>query len=71
MILPAKALFEDFVHVVANGVVQKKQVVVGAKNLRTVEIVDGLKLGDQVIVEPPHLYKAGDQVSPVLEIQHR
>jgi len=71
MILPTKALFEDFVHVVANGVVQKRQVVVGAKNLRTVEIVDGLKLGDQVIVEPPHLYKAGDQVSPVLEIQHR
>jgi RND family efflux transporter MFP subunit len=71
MILPAKALFENFVHVVANGVVQKRQVVVGAKNLRTVEIVDGLKLGDQVIVEPPHLYKAGDQVSPVSEIQHR
>jgi len=71
MILPAKALFGEFVHVVVNGVVQKRQVIVGAKNLRTVEIVDGLKLGDRVIVEPPHLFKDGDLVSPVSVSQHR
>ena len=67
MILPAKSLFGEFVYVVTDGVVQQRKVETGARNLRTIEIVDGLKLGEQVIIDPPHLFNDGDQVSPVEE----
>ena len=60
MILPAKSLFGEFVYVVTDGVVQQRKVETGARNLRTIEIVDGLKLGEQVIIDPPHLFNDGN-----------
>ena len=42
LVLPTKALLGDSVLVVSSGVVEKRKVVTGAQNLKTVEIIEGI-----------------------------
>ena len=51
---------------VKNGVVQKQALSIGARNLKTIEVIDGLGVGEKVIVETPHLFEDGDRVNPTL-----
>jgi HlyD family secretion protein len=66
LVLPTKALLGDSVLVVSSGVVEKRKVVTGAQNLKTVEIIEGIGVSEQVIVETPHLFQSGDRVNPTL-----
>ena len=49
--------------VVQNGVVSIRKVTIGASNLKDVEIIEGLKANEQVIVETPHLFENNQAVS--------
>jgi len=66
VVIPAKALLGDSVMLVKNGVVQKQALSIGARNLKTIEVIDGLGVGEKVIVETPHLFEDGDRVNPTL-----
>jgi RND family efflux transporter MFP subunit len=65
LVVPRKALMGSAVFVVINGVAEAREVKVGARNLLTAEILDGLEAGEQVIVETPHLFRDGQKVKPV------
>ena len=65
LIVPRKALMGSAVFVVKNGIAEARNVKVGARNLLTAEILDGLEEGEQVIVETPHLFRDGQTVKPV------
>ena len=64
--VPRKALMGNAVFVVKDGFVEIRNVKVGASNLLTAAIIKGLRDGEQVIVETPHLFRDGQKVSPVL-----
>ncbi len=53
MSVPADAILSDgataYVYVVVNGVPARREVVVGGRNAKTIEIKSGLALGDQVV----------------------
>ena len=63
LIIPRKALLGNSVMVVQNGVVSIRKVTIGASNLKDVEIIEGLKANEQVIVEMPHLFENNQAVS--------
>ena len=65
LLVPRKALMGSAVFVVKDGMAEAREVKVGARNLLTAEIIDGLKEGEQVIVETPHLFRDGQKVKPV------
>ncbi len=65
LLVPRKALMGSAIFVVKNGIAEAREVKVGARNLMTAEIIDGLEQGEQVIVETPHLFRDGQQVKPV------
>ena len=56
----------DSVAVVENDIVKFRKVVLGSKNLLTVEVVKGLQKGDKVVVQTPHILKDGDRIKPSL-----
>lgn len=66
LIIPRKALVGDFVVVADAGQAKFKKVKVGAKNLKTVEILEGIKAGENVVIETPHLLTEGERVKPIL-----
>jgi RND family efflux transporter MFP subunit len=61
-IIPRRALFNESVYVVKDGVVELRKVKTGFLWLRGAEILDGLKPGDQVIVEDLESFRDGDRV---------
>ncbi|MBT5908450.1 MAG: HlyD family efflux transporter periplasmic adaptor subunit, partial [Opitutae bacterium] len=65
LVVPRKALMGSAVFVVNNGTTEAREVKVGARNLLTAEILDGLEESEQVIVETPHLFRDGQKVKPV------
>ena len=65
LIVPRKALMGNAVFVVKNGITEARKVKVGARNLLTAEILDGLEEGEQVILETPHLFRDRQKVKPV------
>ena len=65
LVVPRKALMGSAVFVVNNGITEAREVKVGARNLLTAEILDGLEESEQVIVETPHLFRDGQKVKPV------
>ena len=65
LLVPRKALMGNAVFVVKNGITKAREVKVGARNLLTAEILEGIKEGEQVIVETPHLFRDGQTVKPV------
>ena len=66
LIVPRKALVGNFVVVEKNGRAVFHNVEIGATNLKTVEIVNGLKVGDKVVVEMPHLLKNGERLNSLI-----
>ena len=62
LLIPRKALIGDYVVVEQGGVAQFRKVLIGSKNLRTVEVLNGLKKGEKVVVETPHLLKDGERI---------
>ncbi len=61
-IIPRRALFNESVYVVKDGTVELRRVKTGFLWLRGAEITDGLKPGEQVIVEDLESFRAGDRV---------
>lgn len=62
VIIPRRALFGNNVYVVEDGRVRLQQVEVGYESFTAVEILKGLKTGDQVIVDQLDLFRDGDRV---------
>jgi RND family efflux transporter MFP subunit len=61
-IIPRRALFNQSVYVVKNGVVELRRVKTGFLWLRGAEITEGLKAGEQVIVEDLETFHDGESV---------
>ena len=66
LIIPRKALVGDFVVLEQGGVAHFQKVKTGSKNLLTIEVIEGLRIGDKVVVETPHLIKEGQRISPTV-----
>lgn len=62
LIIPRKALVGNSVFIEKNGVVEIREVKTGARNLNEVEILKGLKKGENVITRTPHLFRGGQSV---------
>jgi len=65
LIIPAKALVGNSVFISENNKAVIKNIKIGAKNFKMVEVLDGLKEGEIVIVETPHLLSDGQRVQPL------
>ena len=65
LVIPRKALVGEFVVVEKNGVARFRKVKTGSRNLLTVEVIEGLRKGENVVVETPHLIKDGQRVKPI------
>jgi len=65
-LLPRKALIGNSVFVVNDGKVEIRDVIIGAKNLMMVEIIEGLTPNDIVVIETPHLLRDGQNIRPML-----
>ncbi|HEU5079619.1 MAG TPA: efflux RND transporter periplasmic adaptor subunit [Opitutaceae bacterium] len=61
-IVPRRALFQHYLYVVKDGVVERRLCVIGYLALNQVEIVEGIKEGDLVIVEELDRFHPGDRV---------
>jgi RND family efflux transporter MFP subunit len=61
-IIPRRALFNESVYVVRDGVVELRRVKTGYLWLRGAEVLEGLKAGEQVIVEDLDQFRDGDHV---------
>jgi len=51
-----------FAHKVANGLAEKTAITTGARSLSHVEILEGLKVGDQIIISGTDMFNAATQV---------
>lgn len=68
--IPRRALFGSNVYVVENGRVQLRKVETGFVSLTMVEVLKGLKAGEQVIVDQLDLFRDGQRVgTEVVELQ--
>ena len=65
-LIPRKALIGSSVFIVKNGKAKIKDVVIGAKNLETVEILEGIDGDDIVVIETPHILRDGQSIQPIL-----
>ncbi|WOO42042.1 efflux RND transporter periplasmic adaptor subunit [Rubellicoccus peritrichatus] len=65
LVVPRRALVGNTVYVVSNGRVIARQVEVGFSGIHLAEVISGIKEGDMVIVETPHLFRDGDQVTAI------
>lgn len=65
LVVPRRALVGNILHFVNNGKVEAREVEVGFSGIRLAEIISGVKEGELVIVETPHLFRDGDQVTPI------
>jgi len=65
LLLPREAVRQDTVWRVEDGRLTPRNVMVGAKGAREVEITEGLGEGDWIIAAPSPSLKAGQQVHPV------
>lgn len=69
LVIPKEALFEQdgetFVFLVREGFVKKVIAIIGIENDIHYEVLDGLKMGDQVVVSGGNTLKDGDKVTVV------
>jgi len=66
LIIPRKSLVGNLVFVEKNGLIEIREVQTGARNLNEVEITKGLKEGDHVVTQTPHLFHSGQSVKSSL-----
>lgn len=62
IIIPRRALIGDYLYVLEGSTVARRQVQKGYESLNQVEIVKGLEVDEQVIVEQQDLFREGDRV---------
>jgi multidrug efflux pump subunit AcrA (membrane-fusion protein) len=68
VLIPRRALVGEHVYVLDGSRVVLRKVQKGFEGMQDVEIVSGLKEGEQVVVEQQDRYRDGDRVRPrVLE----
>ena len=65
-LIPRKALIGNSVFIVKNGRAKIRDVVIGAKNLETVEILEGIDGDEMVVIETPHILRDGQNIQPIL-----
>ena len=65
-LIPRKALIGNSVFIVKNGRAKIRDVVVGAKNLETVEILEGIDGDEIVVIETPHILRDEQSIQPIL-----
>jgi HlyD family secretion protein len=63
VIIPRRAVFGRNVFVVKDGVVELRTVALGFTSMNEVEILEGVREGERVIVEGIDLFRDGDRVS--------
>jgi RND family efflux transporter MFP subunit len=66
LLLPSKSLIGNSVFLVREGKAFIRSVKIGARNLKSVEILEGLKVGDIVVYETPHILNDGQKIKPIL-----
>ena len=66
LLIPLKALVGDYVVVEKDGLAHFRKVVIGARNLQTIEVLKGLEKGEKVVVETPHILKDGERIKSTL-----
>jgi len=60
-LVPRRALVGSTVCVWKNGLIEVRKVKIGHRNLLTTEVIEGLEVGERVIVTTPHLYRDGQR----------
>jgi len=61
-LVPRRAIADGFVFVVTDGQVHRRRVKLGYSSLSSAEVLDGVKAGEQVIVDELDQYREGDRV---------
>ena len=62
LLIPRQALFGNSVFIVSNQHAELRQVVVGARGLNQVEILEGLEEGEQVVIDGAADLRDGDRI---------
>ena len=62
IVIPRRALVGDFIYLLENDRIALRKVVTGYRGLNKVQIVEGLELGESVIVEDQSILKPGMRV---------
>ncbi len=62
LIIPRRALVGDYVYVAAGGRLERRKVAKGFDSLNKVEILEGLSVGEEVVVEQMDQFRDGDTV---------
>ena len=65
LVIPTRALMTDQVFIVEDGVIKMRSLKVGYRGLETVEIVNGLSEGDEVVVSDQEGFRPGQRVRPI------
>jgi RND family efflux transporter MFP subunit len=65
LVVPSRALMTDQAFIVEDGVIKMRSLKTGFRGLETVEIVNGLNEGDQVVVSDQDTFRPGQRVRPV------
>jgi len=65
-LIPRKALIGNSVLIVEKGKAKIRDVVIGAKNLEMVEILDGIDNNELVVIQTPHVLRDGQKIQPIL-----
>jgi RND family efflux transporter MFP subunit len=66
LLVPKKALIGNSVFVVKNNKAYAREIEIGTENFNYVEVTKGLKEGEIVVTETPHLLHNSQKVEPVL-----
>ena len=64
--VPRRALVGNYIYVVNKSKVELREVQTGFVGLDVAEIVSGIEVGEQVIVDRPHIYRDSETVRPIL-----
>jgi RND family efflux transporter MFP subunit len=62
LLVPSRAMWDGYVRVVENGRAFERKLKTGYADLNMVEVTDGLKEGDLVVVEQPDKFEDGQRV---------
>jgi RND family efflux transporter MFP subunit len=66
IIIPRRALIGEYIYVVDGGRIAQRKVEKGYTSLNQVEVLKGLAIGEQVVVEQQDRFRDGDRVRTVL-----